>query len=111
VPHNVFIAAKEPLMSYVVYNKETTRYLTFHPKVKTHQTGFASEGAAKAALTREVNRGAVKREDFAIADSDTFHASIEKKVTKMNLMNGKPFQQTVNTPRVSDPSTELYWSV
>lgn len=97
-------------MRYVVYNKETTRYLSLHPKVKTGHASFASEGAAKAALTREANSGAVNREDFAIADSETFHSSIEKMVTKKNLMTGKDFQQPVNTPLCSDPSRETYWS-
>ena len=98
-------------MSYVVYNKETTRYLALHPKVKTDQTSFPTLGAAKSALTREVNRGAVKREDFDIATSDDFHGGIEKMVTKINLMSKLPFQQPANTPLCSDPSSETYWSM
>ena len=98
-------------MRYVVYNKETTRYLSLHPRVKTDHASFASEGAAKAALTREVNSGAVKREDFAIADSDTFHASIQKMVTKKNLMTGLEYQEPANTPLACSPASETYWSI
>jgi hypothetical protein len=97
-------------MRYIVYNKETTRYLSLHPKVKTDNTSFASEGAAKAALTREVNRGAVKREDFTIADADAFHNGIQKMVTRKNLMTGKEYQEDANTPLVCSPASETYWS-
>lgn len=98
-------------MRYVVYHKDTTRYLSLHPKVKTDHTSFASEGAAKAALTREVNGGAVQREDFLITDSDNFHTNVEKMVKKRNLLSGTEFEQPANTPRACDPSSELYWSM
>jgi hypothetical protein len=97
-------------MRYVVYHKDTTRYLCKHPKVRTDHTSFDGERAAKAALTREVNSGAVKREDFLIASSEDFVA-IEKTETKGNLLSGTPFTQSVNTPLCCDPSSETYWSM
>jgi hypothetical protein len=97
-------------MRYVVYHKDTTRYLCKHPKVRTDHESFASESAAKAALTREVKAGAVERQDFLIADATTFRTSIEKTETKCNLLTGKEFTQSVNTPMICDPSTETYWS-
>ena len=98
-------------MRYVVYHKDTTRYLSLHPKVRTDHASFATAAAARAALTREVNRGAVKREDFLIAESFVFHAEIEKMVTKRNLMSGLEFEQRANTPIGCDPSSETYWSM
>lgn len=97
-------------MSFIVYHKETTRYLCNHPKVKTNLRSFATERAAKAALTREVKNGAVKHEDFGIVASDLF-PSVEKTVRKNNLMSGKRFTQGVNTPLACDPSSETYWSM
>ena len=97
-------------MSYVVYNIQTTRFLRNHPKVRTDKTSFETEAAAKAALTREVNRGAVKREDFSIAGWAEF-IKIEKTETVPNLMSGKPVVQSVNTPLCCDPSSETYWSM
>jgi hypothetical protein len=82
-----------------------------HPKVRTDRHGFETMAAAKAALTREVNRGAVNRDDFNIAHHGEYYLNIEKQVTKTNLMSGKPFTQSVNTSMVNDPSTETYWSV
>ena len=97
-------------MSFVVYHKDTTRYLTNHPKVVTDKTSFATPAAAWAALTREVNRGAVKAEDFLIADKFVFHETIEKTITVKNLMTKADVVQSVNTPLILDPSSETYWS-
>jgi len=97
-------------MSYVVYNKATTRYLKSHPDVKTDKTCFATEASAKAALTREVKSGSVKREDFDIAEHDRF-LMLEKTVTVKNLMSGKDVVQSVNTPLCCDVSSETYWSM
>jgi hypothetical protein len=97
-------------MRYVVYHKDTTRYLCKHPKVRTSMTTFEGERFAKAALTREVHNGAVKREDFLIASVEDF-VKIEKTETKHNLLSGTPFTQSVNTPLSCDPSSETYWSM
>ena len=98
-------------MSYVAYHKETTRYLCNHKGVKTDKTCFASEGAARAAITREAKTGAINAADFLVADKSTFHNSIEKTVEVKNLMTGQPVIQAVNTPLVCDPSSETYWSM
>jgi hypothetical protein len=102
-------------MSFVVYHKDTTRFLRNHPKVKTDRTSFTTKAAARAALTREVNGGAVKREDFLIADGFEFWASIEKKETVTMHGNGTkptaPYQISINTPMCMDPRSETYWSM
>lgn len=98
-------------MTYCAYNKATTRYLAYHPKVRTDLTTFASAAAAKAAITREAKRGAINAEDFAVADSSTFHSEIEKNETVKSLMSGQTIVQSVNTPHCCDPSTETYWSM
>lgn len=97
--------------TFRAYHKETTRYLAYHPKVRTDKTIFATAAAAKAAITREARRGAINAEDFAIADSGTFHSEIEKTKTVKNLMSGADVEQSVNTPHCCDPSTETYWSM
>jgi hypothetical protein len=96
-------------MSYIVYNIQTTRYLRNHPEVRTDHTNFRTMATAKAALTREVNSGAVKREDFAIAHQDVF-CVIEKTETVKNLMSGKDVEQSVNTPYCCSVASESYWS-
>lgn len=97
-------------MSYIAYHKETTRYLKNHPKVKTDKTHFATEAAAKAAITREAKRGRIKAEDFTTASVEEF-AKLEKTETVKSLMGGKEVEQSVNTPLCCDPSSETYWSM
>jgi hypothetical protein len=95
-------------MSYVIYHIDTT--ILFYAKGKRwYNNRYASEPAAKAALTRELKAGRMK--NLAIADVLTFHNTIEKKVTKRNLMGGGEFECAVNEPACTDPSTETYWSM
>ena len=96
-------------MSYVVYHKETTRYLI--TKGRWWKYSYETPGAAKAALTRAVKKGLVKREDYDVMEEDHFHKCVEKFETKHNLLSGKPFLQPVNTPLCCDPSSETYWSM
>ena len=91
---------------YVIYNKETTRIFGTY-----RRTDYATERAAKAGLTKAVKAGKIKREDYDIAEYGYFKANIEKKVTKRNLMSGKPFEISVNAEPCIDPSTERYWSM
>lgn len=87
-------------MRYVIYDIEST--IIFK--------GAASERAAKTLLTKAVNKGEINREEYAIADVVTFD-SIEKQVERINLMTGKPYTESVNTPGCCSPSTETYWSM
>ena len=95
-------------MSYLIYNKQTT--VTIKDKYHISTQRFATEGAARGAVTRLVNKGKIKREDYAIASVEDFR-KIEKQETRRNLMSGKEFTQSVNTPRCCDPSSETYWSM
>jgi len=97
-------------MGYRAYHKDTTRYLAYHPGVKTNVEYFATAAAAKAAITREHKRGAICASNFDVASVEDF-AKIEKTTTVKNLMSGKDVVQSVNTPRACDPSSELYWSM
>lgn len=96
---------------YVVYHKDTTRYLCFQPGTKVDKELFASQAAAKSALTREAKRGAVKKEDFLIAESRYFYDNIEKEEERTNFMPPHAkFMARVNAPRSTCPSSETYWS-
>ncbi len=91
---------------FVIYNRVTT-YLLIDRRTRTMD--YATERAAKAALTRAVKKGKVEnRDDYAIADRALFHREIEKQEIKKNLLTGLEFSQPVNTPAVCDPSTETY---
>lgn len=98
-------------MSFVAYHKDTTRYLCNHKGVKTDKTCFSSEGAARAAITREAKTGAINAADFLVADKIIFHNTIEKTVEVKNLQTGQTVKQAANTPLVCDPSSETFWSM
>ena len=94
-------------MTYIVYNKETTKTIRAKAYGKEY---YATEAAAKAFLTRMVKMG-YRKEDFAVAEISDFRANIEKYETVTNLMSGKPVRQSVNTPLSCDVSSETYWSM
>jgi hypothetical protein len=93
-------------MTYIVYNKETTKTIRAKAYGKEY---YATEAAAKAFLTRMVKMG-YRKEDFAVAELGDFRTNIEKYETVTNLMSGKPVRQSVNTPLSCDVSSETYWS-
>ena len=94
-------------MTYVVYNKETTKTIRAKAYGKEY---YATEAAAKAFLTRMVKMG-YRKEDFAVAEIGDFRANIEKYENVTNLMSGKQVSQSVNTPLSCDVSSETYWSM
>lgn len=99
-------------MSYVIYEVSTT-IIFYADHKRWYNCSYATLAAAKAALTRATKKGQLREGyDYAIADKDEFHNSIEKKVVKRNLMSGKDMEPMgVNTPGCVDPSTETYWSM
>jgi len=75
-------------------------------------------GAAEAALTRICKAEGLLQTDpnygryrYAIAARAYFHQNIEKKVAKRNMMTGKEYSESVNTPVHMSPSSETYWSM
>ena len=87
---------------------------------------FKTMSAAKAAITRASNKWHKQRltapkyapiatEDpqFAhgAAEAAYYHKNIEKFVTRKNMMTGKKFKESVNTPNYMSPASEAYWSM
>lgn len=97
------------MTAYVIYHKETTRYLCRHAGTKNKKEIYQSLGAAKSAITREAKLGAINADDFAVAGYHEFSKNIEKEEERHNIMNGKAFMTRVNSPHSSCPSSETYW--
>ena len=102
-------------MSYVIYDKESTKTLLAPARsVGCYVENYKSESAAKAALTRLTKKGMLGgnsvKDDFAIANTYDFRIFIEKTVTRKNAMTGEEFQEPVNTPYATSPASENYWS-
>jgi len=47
---------------------------------------------------------------MAIAESEYYARNIEKTVTRVNMMSGAEYTESVNTPLFMSPSSETYWS-
>lgn len=100
-------------MSYVIYNNETSKI--FGGANKSYKT----MGAAKAAISRL--RKTIPASDwgtdrdplfvYAIAEINYFYENIDQTVERVNLMSGKTFRESVNTPYYCSPSSESYWSM
>lgn len=92
-------------MSYVIYDKETTKLLS--------SQRYKTVPAAKAALTRTAKAEPcrLKGREWAIAEVNDFHENIEKKVTRTNFMSGEEFEEPINTPVYMSPAFESYWSM
>lgn len=99
-------------MSYVVYEKESTKRIDGLNGGPRDKTSFASMGAAKAARTRFLKAQLVYgADDILIAESTEFYANIEKDVTGVSAMDGKTLVTVkANTPYSCDPRFERYWT-
>lgn len=105
-------------MTYVIFHKDTTQYLRiFRNRYWQNADFYTSERAAKAGLTRAVkwsnakpSRTPINADEYGILPADAFKL-IEKIEIKHDLISGKAFEQSVNTPASCDPSTETYHSM
>ena len=108
---------------YYIYEQSST-YIMGKPNKTTgvvrpdHSQSYKTMAAAKAGLTRICKAEGLLPTDpnyaeyrYAIAEAEYFHKHIEKSRTVKNLMNGKPFTESVNTPGYMSPRSESYWSM
>jgi hypothetical protein len=95
-------------MTYVVYEVESTRIATPKPYGKEY---YATEGAAKAAKTRMEKGKRWAGKELAVAELTLYRTLIEKMIERTNLMSGKKYMESVNTPNYCSPASEAYWSM
>lgn len=96
-------------MAHLVYKQSTMRCLTERNGSKY----FATERAAKAALTRAVNKGKVTdRSEWKIGTPEQFAAD-DREIEVISAFDGKTKCkiQLSDKGSVCDPSTERYWSM
>lgn len=91
-------------MGYVVYDTVTTRIVPS----KAGRSVWKSEAAAKAAVTRAAKAGVTT---LAAIEADSYYSEVEKMVVRTNLLSGKEYMESVNTPSYCSPSSEAYWSM
>ncbi len=91
-------------MAYLVYNTDNSA-ITDGP--------FKTNSAAKASITRASKKhflkNGTKLKNRAVAESTYYYANIEQMVTRKNMMTGKEYQESINTPISCSPASETYW--
>ena len=114
-------------MTYVIYDKRTTQIMgkvSMGKMYPDHRKTYKTHSAAQAALTRAQNQwwnllGRTGREsddqdprwNYGIAELGWFRDFVEKRMTKTNMMTGKEYSESVNTPVHMSPASETYWSM
>lgn len=96
------------MANFVIYNKATTHIIKERSYSKQY---YATETAAKAAITRFAKKGICNKDEVAVAEVGYFYDNIEKSEIVINMMSGKQVRQSVNTPACCDVSSETYWSM
>ena len=115
---------------YVIYDKETTRIVEVVRHRPYRRTDcYKTMSAARAALTR-MNKKFYEQHPknsngyyyvsqqegfpefaYGIAEAEYYHKHIEKQVKRVNMMTGKEYYESINTPNYMSPSSEAYWSM
>jgi hypothetical protein len=79
-------------------------YSTFrYEGLGLHENGKSGR-QAEGALTGEMV-------EMKIVDLETYRSEIEEQIEVTNMMTGKKFKESVNTPSFMSPSSESYWSM
>ena len=102
---------------FVIYDKKTSAILEIRKANGQRSSHYYGIGAARAALTRfsKKNAMACPKSDptpkYAIAEREYYAKNIERMVERTNMMSGKKFMESINTPYYCSPSSETYWSM
>lgn len=94
---------------FVVYEIDSTRYAG--RKGRYDSPVFETVTAAKSHITRLVKSGKYTRDQITFSPYSFFKKNIEKQVIRTNLMSGKPYSESINTPIYCSPASESYWSM
>lgn len=104
---------------YYIYDQSTTKILSREGKRYYQQAAYKTMAAAQAALTRMQKKYVQRNVDAAqgplftaaIAEAGYYASKIERTVTRKNLMSGKEYTESINTPSYMSPASEAYWSM
>ena len=104
---------------YLIYDQQSTRILSREGKRYYQEAVYKTYAAAQAALTRMQKKYAQRNADAAqgplftaaIAEAEYYKKNIEKFVKRKNMMSGKEYTESVNTPNYMSPASEAYWSM
>ena len=104
---------------YLIYEQHSTRFMSRECKRYYQEAAYKTYAAAQAALTRMQKKYLKAHVDAAggplftaaIAEAEYYSKNIERFVTRKNMMSGKEYTESVNTPNYMSPASEAYWSM
>ena len=97
---------------YLIYDRASSAIIETRRKNSYAKTSsYKTMSAAKAALTRMSKDKCIDVVDYGIAEAEYYYAKIERQVEKTNMMSGKKYMESINTPGYMSPSSESYWSM
>lgn len=94
-------------MAYVVYRTSDSRIVKEKAYGKEY---WATEAAAKAAMTRMIKKNRHPGEELRVQELKAYRMFIEQTVERVNMMSGETYRESINTPNYCSPSSEAYWS-
>jgi hypothetical protein len=94
-------------MAYVVYRTSDSKIV--NEKAYGKEV-WATEGAAKAAMTRIIKKNRYPGAELRVQELGAYRMLIEEKVERVNMMSGEKYMESINTPNYCSPSSEAYWS-
>jgi p-aminobenzoyl-glutamate transporter AbgT len=95
-------------MAYVIYDIATTKIVV---EKRYGKEKYATEAAAKAARTRITKKQNVAVESLGIAELTVYRSTIAAMVERVNLLSGKKYLESINTPLCCSPASETYHSM
>lgn len=110
---------------YVIYDRNNKNKIVENVRHRPYRvtTHYKTMAAARAAITRmskayfkmfaagksDYTMSADPQFIYAVAEIDYYRKNLEKKVERVNLMTGKKYYESVNTPISCSPASETYW--
>ena len=102
-------------MTFVIYRTDTTEIVSEkdysysgHGTFKFEGLGIHENGKTGRQARGELTGAMV---EMKIVDLETYRNEIEAQEEVTNMMTGKKFKQSVNTPNFMSPACESYWSM
>ena len=107
---------------FVIVHKESMALIDTVSRRRFRTNNFSTERSAKGWLTKMFNSGKLEgafrngeyekfaKEDFIIMDAVEYK-KVEPMVERVNMMSGKPYKESINTPAFMSPACESYWSM
>lgn len=96
-------------MSYVIYNKKTSRIITQKMTSGEERTYFPSLKLAQRACTQMAKKKTIVLQEVEISDYDYYKQHVEQFHEVTNIMTGKKVRESVNTPYGCSVGDEAYW--